>query len=125
MEVEHHLAPLLERDRLLAPVGEDERHSGDLLEVVEQQVLQGQRVEALGSIEHDLGGHKGNVRVELPDPSDKGYAKMKAKLESGKDSMTKLDTARVEYLHRHGFDAQLLNTNKFPKGDVIIVRRKK
>lgn len=65
------------------------------------------------------------TNVELPDPSEKGYAKMKAKLESGKESMTKLDTARVEYLRRHGFDAQLLNTDKFPKGDVIIARRKK
>ncbi len=31
--------------------------------------------------------------------------------------------ARVEYLRRHGFKAELSTTDKFPKGDVIIARR--
>jgi hypothetical protein len=31
--------------------------------------------------------------------------------------------ARVEYLRRHGFEAKLVTTDKFPKGDVIVARR--
>ena len=45
------------------------------------------------------------------------------KLEQGMEAMTKLDEARVNYLRRYGFDAKLTQTDKFPKGDVIIARR--
>ena len=45
------------------------------------------------------------------------------KLSQGMDAMTKLDEARVNYLRRYGFDAKLIQTDKFPKGDVIIARR--
>ncbi len=41
----------------------------------------------------------------------------------GMEAMTKLDEARVSYLRRFGFDAQLIQTDMFPKGDVIIARR--
>ena len=51
------------------------------------------------------------------DPNGKQYR-------VGMEAMTKLDTARVQYLRRHGFEAELHQTNKFPKGDVIIARRK-
>ncbi|MBU0706175.1 methyltransferase [Patescibacteria group bacterium] len=43
----------------------------------------------------------------------------------GMEAMTKLDTARVDYLKRHGFEAELHQTDQFPKGDVIVARRKK
>ncbi|MDO8572020.1 MAG: methyltransferase [bacterium] len=42
----------------------------------------------------------------------------------GMEAMTRLDEARVAYLQRHGFEAELIQTDKFPKGDVIIARRK-
>lgn len=45
------------------------------------------------------------------------------KIAEGMDAMTKLDTARVSYLRRYGFEAKLVQTDKFPKGDVIIARR--
>ncbi len=45
------------------------------------------------------------------------------KLERGNRAMKKLDMARVEYLRRHGFAAELDITDKFPKGDTIIARR--
>jgi len=41
----------------------------------------------------------------------------------GMEAMTSLDEARVRYLKRYGFDARLVQTDKFPKGDVIIARR--
>lgn len=41
----------------------------------------------------------------------------------GMVAMNKLDNARVEYLKRHGFKAELIKTDKFPKGDMIIARR--
>jgi hypothetical protein len=47
------------------------------------------------------------------------------KLAEGIDAMTKLDTARVDYLKRHGFEASLFQNRAFPKGDVIIARRTK
>ena len=65
------------------------------------------------------------TNVVLPLETSKKYDKLKGKLESGKKAMTSLDQARVEYLRRHGFDAELMQTDKFPKGDVIIARRKK
>ncbi len=52
------------------------------------------------------------------DPSEKNWKR-------GMEAMTQLDNARVEYLRRRGFDADLVQTDKFPKGDVIIARRKK
>jgi hypothetical protein len=45
------------------------------------------------------------------------------KLDQGMKAMKKLDMARVEYLRRHGFAAELDITDKFPKGDTIIARR--
>jgi hypothetical protein len=41
----------------------------------------------------------------------------------GMRAMTHLDEARVAYLNRHGFQAELIQTDRFPKGDVIIARR--
>jgi len=41
----------------------------------------------------------------------------------GMEAMTHLDEARVAYLRRHGFQAELIQTDAFPKGDVIIARR--
>ncbi len=52
------------------------------------------------------------------DPNEKNWKR-------GMEAMTKLDSARVEYLKRRGFDVELVQTDKFPKGDVIIARRKK
>jgi len=43
----------------------------------------------------------------------------------GLQAMTALDGRRVEYLKRHGFEAELKQTTAFPKGDIIIARRKK
>ncbi|MBI3633589.1 MAG: methyltransferase [Candidatus Vogelbacteria bacterium] len=45
------------------------------------------------------------------------------KLAQGMAAMTRLDQARVDYLKRFGFEAKLIQTDKFPKGDVIIARR--
>jgi len=42
----------------------------------------------------------------------------------GLQAMTVLDGRRVEYLRRHGFEAELKQTTKFPKGDIIIARRR-
>lgn len=44
-------------------------------------------------------------------------------LQRGHDAMDALDRARVENLRRHGFEAELHKTDKFPKGNVIIARR--
>ena len=65
------------------------------------------------------------TNVELPPEADKGFQKMKAKLDSGKEAMFRLDNARVEYLRRHGFEAALVTNDNFPKGDIIVARRKK
>jgi hypothetical protein len=43
----------------------------------------------------------------------------------GMAAMTALDEARVRYLQRFGVEARLLQTDKFPKGDVIIAWRKR
>lgn len=64
------------------------------------------------------------TNVVLPSEGDKKYNSMKEKLISGKQAMTNLDTARVEYLKRHGFNAELIQTDLFPKGDVIVARRR-
>ena len=45
------------------------------------------------------------------------------KFKKGKKAMETLDKARVKFLRRHGFAAELVTTDKFPKGDVIIARR--
>ncbi len=45
--------------------------------------------------------------------------------EQGMAAMTKLDQARIDYLKRYGFEAELHQTAEFPKGDVIVARRKK
>lgn len=50
-------------------------------------------------------------------PKDKDRAE-------GMKAMLKLDNARVDYLRRLGFEAELSTTDKFPKGDVIVARRK-
>jgi hypothetical protein len=46
------------------------------------------------------------------------------KLKEGVDAMTKLDNARVNYLQRYGFDAKLFQNSQFPKGDIILAKRK-
>lgn len=43
----------------------------------------------------------------------------------GLQAMTQLDSRRVDYLERHGFQAELRQTTEFPKGDIIVARRKK
>jgi hypothetical protein len=43
----------------------------------------------------------------------------------GLQAMTQLDRRRVDYLKRHGFEAELKQTTEFPKGDIIVARRKK
>ncbi len=45
--------------------------------------------------------------------------------DEGMRAMLRLDNARVEYLRRMGFEAELSTTDKFPKGDVIVARRKR
>lgn len=42
----------------------------------------------------------------------------------GMAALTQLDKARIAYLERRGFDAVLTQTDEFPMGDVIVVRRK-
>ena len=45
------------------------------------------------------------------------------------EAMTKIDQARVDYLNRftaqEGIRAKLIQTDRFPKGDVIIAVREK
>ncbi len=57
---------------------------------------------------------KDSSKTNTPDPK---------KQAEGMIAMTKLDMARVDYLRRHGFEAELIQTDKFPKGDVIVARR--
>lgn len=63
------------------------------------------------------------TNTQIPDAPGKGRDRALAKLEEGNRAMKKLDMARVEYLRRHGFKAELSTTDEFPKGDVIIARR--
>ncbi len=42
----------------------------------------------------------------------------------GMEAMNKLDEARLRYLHRFGFEAEIIRTDKFFKGNVIVARRK-
>ena len=60
---------------------------------------------------------------EIPSAPGKKRESMLKKREMGKNAMYKLDMARVNYLRRMGFAAELHVTDKFPKGDVIIARR--
>ncbi len=46
------------------------------------------------------------------------------KLKEGVEAMTKLDNARVDYLQRHGFNARLFQNSEFPKGDIILAKRR-
>jgi hypothetical protein len=63
------------------------------------------------------------TNTQVPDAPGKARERALKKLEQGNRAMKKLDMARVEYLRRHGFQASLSTTDKFPKGDVIIARR--
>lgn len=63
------------------------------------------------------------TNTETDGLSGKELERAKARLEKGKRAMKTLDMARVEYLRRHGFAAELDVTDKFPKGDTIIARR--
>ncbi len=64
-----------------------------------------------------------NLEDEIERSSGNKKEQLQAKLEKGKAAMVIMDSARVNYLRRHGFAAELLTTDKFPKGDVIIARR--
>ncbi len=72
---------------------------------------------------HDLCVESALTNTEVPEEPGKARDIALRKLQRGKDAMYKLDMARVEYLRRHGFAAELRTTDKFPKGDVIIARR--
>lgn len=73
------------------------------------------------------------ARYNIPQDDWKKWCKDSSKTNSedpkkraqGMEAMTKLDEARVSYLRRFGFDAQLVQTDRFPKGDVIIAKRPK
>jgi hypothetical protein len=60
---------------------------------------------------------KEGMDIDLPDNT--------ATYLRGLQVMTRLDRKRVEYLKRRGFEAELKQTTKFPKGDIIVARRKK
>lgn len=63
------------------------------------------------------------TNTEVPDVPGKARDRALDRLERGNRAMRTMDMARVEYLRRHGFKAELSTTDKFPKGDVIIARR--
>ena len=63
------------------------------------------------------------TNTEIPEQPGKARERAQRRLEEGNRAMKKIDMARVEYLRRHGFAAELSTTDKFPKGDVIIARR--
>ncbi|OGH69921.1 MAG: hypothetical protein A3C90_02435 [Candidatus Magasanikbacteria bacterium RIFCSPHIGHO2_02_FULL_51_14] len=65
----------------------------------------------------------GGTSTQIPEEPGSARDKAMASLARGKKAMLQLDRARVEYLKRHGFKAELHTTDKFPKGDVIIARR--
>jgi hypothetical protein len=58
---------------------------------------------------------KESSKTNAPDPKKRAQ---------GMEAMAKLDNARVNYLRRYGFDVELIQTDKFPKGDVIIAKRR-
>lgn len=63
------------------------------------------------------------TNTNIPDAPGKARDRAISRLETGNQAMKKIDMARVTYLRRHGFKAELKMTDKFPKGDVIIARR--
>jgi hypothetical protein len=63
------------------------------------------------------------TNTTVPDMPGKARDRAVDRLNRGNQAMKTIDTARVEYLRRHGFQAELITTDKFPKGDVIIARR--
>ena len=63
------------------------------------------------------------TNTEIPEQPGKARDRALRRLEEGNRAMKKIDMARVEYLRRHGFAAELSTTDKFPKGDVIMARR--
>lgn len=63
------------------------------------------------------------TNTKVPDQPGKAREIAQRKLEEGQRAMLELDMARVEYLRRHGFKAELRLNPQFPKGDVIIARR--
>lgn len=68
---------------------------------------------------------KASAKTNTVVPEAPGPARDMAlrELKTGHEAMDALDLARVEYLRRHGFQAELHKTDKFPKGNVIIARR--
>ncbi|KPJ85683.1 hypothetical protein AMJ57_02310 [Parcubacteria bacterium SG8_24] len=72
---------------------------------------------------HKLCVESAMTNTEVPEAPGKARDKALRRLERGNRAMKKLDMARVEYLRRHGFQARLDVTDKFPKGDTIIARR--
>jgi hypothetical protein len=71
----------------------------------------------------DLCAESDLTNIQIPEAPGKARDSAFRRLERGNRAMRKLDMARVEYLRRHGFKAELSTTDKFPKGDVIIARR--
>lgn len=69
---------------------------------------------------------KNSSRTNIaPDRAQPHYEDQKMKLESGMEAMRQIDQARVDYLKRLGFEAELHQNTDFPKGNVIVARRKK
>lgn len=58
------------------------------------------------------------------DSAETRYTHIPERYQVGMAAMTELDNARVDYLNRFpGIEATLTQTDRFPKGDVIVVRR--
>ncbi|MFH1405228.1 MAG: methyltransferase [Patescibacteria group bacterium] len=72
---------------------------------------------------HRLCKESAMTNTEVPELPGKAKDRALRRLEKGNRAMKALDMARVEYLRRHGFKAELHVTDKFPKGDVIVARR--
>lgn len=72
---------------------------------------------------HDTCVASALTNTEVPEQPGKARDIAIRKLEEGQKAMFELDMARVEYLRRHGFKAELRLNPEFPKGDVIIARR--
>ncbi|MFA5185254.1 MAG: methyltransferase [Patescibacteria group bacterium] len=72
---------------------------------------------------HDTCVASALTNTEVPEQPGKARDIAIRKLEEGQRAMLELDMARVEYLRRHGFKAELRLNPEFPKGDVIIARR--
>lgn len=63
------------------------------------------------------------TNIVLPSEEDKSYKKMTEKLKAGKEAMDRIDGARVNYLREQVVKVDLVQTDKFPKGNIIIARR--